>query len=699
MGGLKKYRALIISITLFLLVIAAVSGANLYIARDLNQDAIGVNLSGRQRMLSQRIAKTILQLQEALRTGADPSAAHQELALAVKLFDQTLNGFRNGATVTGGDGKPVLLQSASVGQDKVEEALKLWDPYKQFLSAIVDFDGAITNPPDAEKLAPLVAYAVANNVKILTLMNDLVTALERQATQRAATLRTIQIAALGTALLIFAYIVFFSLRRLRAADQEVLAAKQETDNILMTVNDGLFLIDRHFRIGSQQSKSLTQIFGIPNLAGQNLKDVLAKLVPEKTVDTARTFIDLLFGERVKESLMGDVNPLREVEISFTNAQGNREQRYLAFEFRRVLTNEKLTHLLVAVSNVTSKIELRRELEITRRRNEEQVALLTKMMHIGGAELGAFMDKTQNALDQMNSVLASSGTSRTENMSKITQLFRLVHTIKGDAAALEFDPIESWAHRFEDLIHDLRKREEISGADLLPLTVSMREMYQQITGIRDLVAKLANIRTTLGESAENRSTGISNVWSKAQSIAPKIADREGKRVKVEVNREPGLKIPQDNFHDISDVLVQLVRNSIVHGVESPEQRAAMGKPAEGTVSVYFGHSEHGFCEFYVEDDGAGIDFEKIRALAIERQTMDPQSAATASSKDLVRQLFLPGFSTAAGVTADAGRGVGLDVVEKSVRKMGGKLSINTRRGQGTRFSVLLPNSRFNGERAA
>ncbi|MCU0756127.1 MAG: ATP-binding protein [Xanthomonadales bacterium] len=687
MGGFTKYRGLIVAISLFLVVVAGVTGVNLYIARDLNQDAIGVNLSGRQRMLSQRTAKTILQVQSALKEGADPSAALQELAGAVKLFDQTLGGFRNGAEVTGGAGLPVFLAQAAVGQDKIEAAIALWEPYKRLLAPLVGVDGNVIGVPEVDQVERLVRYAVENNVKILGLMNELTSALEVQATERAARLRVIQIAALATALMLFAYIVFFSLRNLRKADQDVLLAKQETDNILNTVNDGLFLIDRELRIGSQQSKSLEQIFGVTGLAGRSLLDVLGRLVPEKTLDTARTFLDLLFGERVKEALMGEVNPLREVEVSIVNANGVREQRYLAFQFRRVLTDDKLTHLLVSARNITQEIELRRELEVTRKRSEEQVALLTKMMHLGGAELGSFMDKTQTALDEMNAVLAVSGLSKQENMGKLAKLFRLVHTIKGDAAALDFDPIEAWAHRVEDQMHELRKRDSIDGSDMLALTVAMREMYQQIGGIRDLVAKLSQVRATL-ETADS-SRPKTSVWAKAQMLAGRVADREGKRVKFNVHKDPGLRVANVHFHELSDVLVQLVRNAIVHGIERPEQRAASGKSPEGRVNLSFLHGAQQTIEINVEDDGAGINLEKVRKLGVQRGLLAPEIAAAATPRDLVKLLLTPGFSTAEQVTEDAGRGVGLDVIEKAVQRLGGRLSISSRWGQGARFSVILP----------
>jgi two-component system, chemotaxis family, sensor kinase CheA len=690
--GLVKYRGLLIAITLFLLVIASVTLVNFFIARSLDQDAIGVNLSGRQRMLSQRTAKTIFQLQQAAVSGNPAEEIQKELSGAVALFENTLNAFRSGGTVTGGAGTQVNLQRAAVGQDKITAASEIWEQYKAQLLPVVGLDGSIKIGFSNAQLEQLATFAAQNNVKILTLMNELTTALEKQTTARAANLRLIQIAALSIALLLFAYIVFFALRNLRRADAAVTAAKAETDNILNTVSDGLFLIDRELTIGTQVSKSLEQIFGVKELSGRNLLDVLKDLVPVKTMETAKSFLDLLFGERVKEALMGDVNPLKQVEISTVN-EGRAETKFLSFQFRRVLTDEKLSHLLVSAADITSEIELKQELEQTRKRNEAQISLLAKMMHVGAAELSVFMDKTQRGLDEMNVVLAADGMTQAESIEKISQLFRIAHTIKGDAAAMDFDPIESWAHRFEDQVQVLRKQTTISGNDLLPLTVAMREMYTQISGIRELALKMGQVRSTLEPKVDKDSRPQATVWAKAQLLADKVAERSGKKIELTVKKAVGLQVPARQFETVSDALVQLVRNAIVHGIETPEQRASVGKPSSGTISISLSFGAPGLFEISVEDDGAGLDIEAIRREAQRLSFLSAETAASATPQQLVKLLFSSGFSTAREVTEDAGRGVGLDVIEQSVRRLGGRVSVGSRTGLGARFTLVLPEEKI------
>jgi len=138
--------------------------------------------------------------------------------------------------------------------------------------------------------------------------------------------------------------------------------------------------------------------------------------------------------------------------------------------------------------------------------------------------------------------------------------------------------------------------------------------------------------------------------------------------------------------LGDPLVHLIRNSCDHGVEGPEARAASGKPAGGTIRLSAYHSGPSvFIE--IQDDGAGLDPAAIRAKAVERGLLEPE--AKLSEKDLFGLVFLPGFSTARAVSSVSGRGVGMDVVKRSIEALRGTVSIESRRGAGTTIRIRLP----------
>jgi two-component system sensor histidine kinase and response regulator WspE len=133
---------------------------------------------------------------------------------------------------------------------------------------------------------------------------------------------------------------------------------------------------------------------------------------------------------------------------------------------------------------------------------------------------------------------------------------------------------------------------------------------------------------------------------------------------------------------------MLRNSIDHGIELPEQRIAAGKPPVGQIVIDAKHRA-GMLSVTIRDDGRGVDLEKLRTKIVERQLTAPETAKALTENELLEFLFLPGFSTASKVTEYSGRGVGLDVVQGIIRQVGGTVRLTSKFGEGTTFHLILP----------
>jgi len=138
--------------------------------------------------------------------------------------------------------------------------------------------------------------------------------------------------------------------------------------------------------------------------------------------------------------------------------------------------------------------------------------------------------------------------------------------------------------------------------------------------------------------------------------------------------------------LKDPLVHILRNSLDHGLESPEVRAAAGKPAQGTVRLQAAH-DSGEVRIVITDDGAGVDLERVRQKALEKGLLAPGEEA--DERRVIECLFEPGFSTASAVSSVSGRGVGMDVVKQSIEGLRGRVLLETTAGQGTRMTIRLP----------
>lgn len=167
----------------------------------------------------------------------------------------------------------------------------------------------------------------------------------------------------------------------------------------------------------------------------------------------------------------------------------------------------------------------------------------------------------------------------------------------------------------------------------------------------------------------------------------MARRLNKQVRLDIVGA-ATEVDRDILEKLEAPLTHLVRNAVDHGIEMPEDRQAKGKPETGVIRVEVRHRA-GMLAITISDDGGGIDLVRLRRKVVERGLTTSDLAQSMQEVELLEFLFLPGFSTAAAVTEFSGRGVGLDVVQDTVRKVGGSVHITSRFGEGTRFHLLLP----------
>ena len=151
-----------------------------------------------------------------------------------------------------------------------------------------------------------------------------------------------------------------------------------------------------------------------------------------------------------------------------------------------------------------------------------------------------------------------------------------------------------------------------------------------------------------------------------------------------------EIDRNILQIISDSLIHLIRNAVAHGIEPPEARKKTAKSAEGTICLR-AHNENDAVVIEIQDDGKGVDLERVRQRAVQRGLLTAEQAAQLNEEETVMLIFEPGFSTAEQVNAISGRGVGMDVVKRALDTIGGKITVQTRRGEGTTVRLDLPSS--------
>jgi two-component system chemotaxis sensor kinase CheA len=516
---------------------------------------------------------------------------------------------------------------------------------------------------------------------------------------RSATeLRLVMLSGLAIAVALIVLVTILLSARQRQ-ESRLRQARQQTTDILRTVKDGLFLLDQDLTIGSAYSAALENLFQRKDFKGLPFEDLLRHIVSERTLATALKYVKILWAERTNEKLIKTINPLGEVEVHLDGGNGKFETRYLQFDFHRVRVDGEMTHVLVSVSDVSARVDLAHELQASQNQAQGQVDTLLGILHIDPAQLSSFLNDSNAAMKMINAVLREPTREEGVFRKKLDTLFRQVHSVNGEAAALGLSSIESRAHAFEEDLKSLREKPSLSGNDFLPLVIKLDDLLTHLQSVRDLVSRLSRLHTAqpdvshaatavlVEEQLQQGGKADSGVASTLQHLTERVARENNKEAKLYCTGFDA--VPEDYRRVVKDIGIQAVRNAIVHGIELPAVRMAAGKSARGNVRLAFQDQGEAGYKLIVEDDGQGLSTERIKEAALKKGFITPERAQTLDTKQVFSLLFQSGFSTMETATKDAGRGVGMNLIADLTNQMGGRVSIATSAGKFTRLTMTLP----------
>ncbi|WAM35742.1 chemotaxis protein CheA [Caldicellulosiruptor acetigenus] len=221
-----------------------------------------------------------------------------------------------------------------------------------------------------------------------------------------------------------------------------------------------------------------------------------------------------------------------------------------------------------------------------------------------------------------------------------------------------------------------------------ISIKDKTLSSLISNLEKGILRLERISFELQEGITSlRLLPIKNVFRKLPRIVREVAQKEGKEVELIIKGEE-TEIDKIILEKITDPLVHLVRNCVNHGIEKPEERIAKGKRPLGRIVVE-AYAEGESIYINVEDDGRGIDIEKLKEKALQKGIVTQDQLERMSNDEIIELIFLPGFSTAEKVDDVAGRGVGMDVVKKNISELKGEIKVITEKDKGTSFLMVIP----------
>ena len=608
------------------------------------------------------------------------------------------------------------------------------------------------NPQSFDVASIITSIDGGNNTEALAKAKQLNQTISAKHQKRKSLAATMMIVSAVVTLLLYAALMVPMFSRRQDAEETAVVAKSETEGIMNTVSEGLFLLGNDHQIGVEQSASLKRMFKLERELEGDFFDFISSYVTQENVRIAKDYLELLFGDRVKEKLVEDLNPLNNVEISLVRRDGQYENRYLDFRFKRVLIDGAISHLLGSVTDVTRQVELEQQLAQTKEEQEAQVDLLMNILHIDNDRLQGFISHSTETLEQINERLSERGHSDGQIRSKLVDIISNAHRLKGDAAALGLHKFEFGAHDFEEELENIRRSDaSLSGKDLLPAITKLRGLYSEMDRMTDLISKFSEAMTTKGDSGTKLATelaginaianeidvnseqstdlsdessdlntdqdsvisttmdsqvdtdsvqteeastdtkaDLSTIESTLHNLCNTVGERNDTPVELSLDGLSDDSLPSNLTDIVNDALIQFIRNSIVHGYEGAQQRQQLGKKEEIGINIVFEQTDEGYTLKY-RDNGQGINPSLVKEKAVERGIITKKTAETLEKNKIITLLFHPGFSTLDKATLDGGRGVGLDVVLKRVKEQSGAISVSSALGRFSQFTIRFPHS--------
>jgi two-component system chemotaxis sensor kinase CheA len=459
-------------------------------------------------------------------------------------------------------------------------------------------------------------------------------------------------------------------------DMTHLAERDEIAAMKDSLNIGIFFMNKEYIIQDNHSKALFEIMGVSDFHGVKFIDLLEKSVTPSELQAICDYFEMIFLQQFDQDMLNDINPLNEFQYVSPETS---EKKIFHTEFITVDRGHGEIMLMISIYDITASVELKKRLAEEKQHQEEEMRAMFELINVESSVFNDFIDDANYEFGQIDRCLKNDGLTLHE---KLVEVYQSVHAVKSNAVILGLATFGEKVHSLETIIKNMREKENITFDDMLHLTLQIENIAKEKEGFKDTISKIDSMRSD-GAQKTNDDVLIESLI-KATSRASKDLNKNVKFVIDSLDRGIIVHGPR---RLMKEILMQLVRNSVVHGIETPEERITKGKDETGSIHLSI-KAENSMIHIKLKDDGGGINFEKIKQKGLENGLFKTNTEAS-DKNVLLNAIFSPGFSTAEAETVHGGRGIGLNLVRDRVKEIGGNLKVQTELNKGTAFHIYIP----------
>jgi len=460
-------------------------------------------------------------------------------------------------------------------------------------------------------------------------------------------------------------------------DMTHLAERDEIAAMKDSMKIGLFFMDTKYIIQDHYSRYLEEMLSETDLFGKTFTDVISASVTPNELQTIKDYFDMVLKQSYDQEMLDDINPLN--ELHYVNRRTG-DKKVFQCGFTTVERGRGEVSILVTVYDITAKVELQKRLQEEQNKRQEEMQSVFELIQVEPRVFSDFMEDMEYEFDTIDKILKDKELSTHEALVKI---YQSVHAIKSNSVILGLNVFGNKVHSMESVIKKMREREgDVPFVEMLNLTMDIEKLSNEREGFKVIIDKLQSYTGGGGVKKQNVNILIASLAKAAEKAA---ADLE-RKVKFLSNDVDLAAIETGPRRVMKEILTQLIRNSVAHGIEPPEERLAKGKNETGIIKLSIKLANN-MISIELRDDGRGLDYKKIGEKAVSKGLIKKEDAANKAL--LVKAIFAPGFSTADTEGMHAGRGIGLNLVRDRIKEANGMIKLRSEPDKGTAFLITLP----------
>ncbi len=455
--------------------------------------------------------------------------------------------------------------------------------------------------------------------------------------------------------------------------------------VFENIQQGIFLLDKEFKISKFHSRAMKGIFANDRIAGENFANFMRPLILPRELEALEMFMRHLFNEDMDEDVVNQLNPIDQVKIH-TEQNGVVATKYIRVDFTRVYRQDKIQHVMVTVSDETESILLQQHLDEAEKKKQQETERVLSILKIDPSILRGFLHNSRKMLKSISQRYEQHDKGDFDELLSFTM--DIIHNLKGNAVVIGMDLMSNKFHEIEETITQLKSR-QLRGKDFLAVLYEIDEADRMIADISEMLYKIVSIYKKF--PAEGHSVSNIMVVDALERGAELISKEVGKNVEVNFKNDKNLSIPEKYVEPFKDVMIQLIRNSIIHGIETPSARITAGKVIKGEIGIELDKTASDDLVIRYHDDGAGLDLQEIKVKALDRGIVMGFELEKMSDQELVELIFLEGFSTSEKSNKHAGRGQGMHLVKSIVADHGGTYALTYEKGKSFGITITFPST--------